>query len=65
MALCFTLQILSSSGLLLSVETIELEDLVAVRLHQLDFNERARGAQVPAGQRTILKSLSDQGARSR
>lgn len=56
-ALCFTLQILSSSSLLLSVETIELEDLVAVWLHQLDFNERARGVQVPAGQRTDIEVL--------
>lgn len=32
------------------LQTMEWEDFVSVQLHQLDFNETARGAQVPEGQ---------------
>lgn len=50
-------QICSSSASCCGPETIEWEDFVSVRLHQLDSNETARGVQVQAGQWTDIEVL--------
>lgn len=45
------------------LQTMEWEDFVSVRLHQLDFNETARGAQVPEGQWAVIEALVRPGSR--